>query len=71
MKHSSQKYIQDILERIQRIEAFSQDGKEAFLASLMMQDAILRNFEIMGEIVKRLGKPFTEQYPDVPCPRTP
>lgn len=34
-----------------------------------MQDAIIRNFEVMGEIVKRLGFEFTAQYPLIPWRR--
>jgi uncharacterized protein with HEPN domain len=47
-------YLNDILERLQRIRNFAQEGKTAFLESVMMQDAIIRNFEVMGEATKRL-----------------
>jgi uncharacterized protein with HEPN domain len=30
------------------------------------QDAIIRNFEIIGEATKRLSNPLKEQYPDIP-----
>ena len=42
-------YLIHIWECIQRIESYSIEGRSAFLASTMMQDAIIRNFEIIGE----------------------
>ena len=32
----------------------------------MLQDAVIRNFEIIGEATKRLSIEFREEYPDVP-----
>jgi uncharacterized protein with HEPN domain len=45
-------YLIHIWESIQRIESYSLDGKAAFLSSNIMQDAIIRNFEIIGEATK-------------------
>jgi uncharacterized protein with HEPN domain len=64
-----QGYLLDLLERIKRIESYSAQGRTAFLASSLLQDAIMRNFEVMGEIVKRLDKSFTETYPTIPWRR--
>ena len=47
-------YLLDLLERIQRIETFTQGGREEFSQSILIQDGVIRNFEVMGEIVKRL-----------------
>lgn len=46
------KYLNDALERIQRIEDYTQQGREVFLQSPLIQDAVIRNFEVIGEIVK-------------------
>jgi uncharacterized protein with HEPN domain len=59
-------YLNDILERLQRIRSFAQEGKTAFLESVMMQDAIIRNFEVMGEATKRLTAELRQHYPQVP-----
>ncbi len=58
-------YLHDILERLQRIRNFAQAGEAAFLESVMMQDAIIRNFEVMGEATKRLTTELRQQHPQV------
>jgi uncharacterized protein with HEPN domain len=62
-------YLIDLLERMDRIEAYSRQGRLVFLESELIQDAILRNFEVMGEIVKRMDKGFTDAHPTVPWRR--
>ena len=39
-------YLAHILECIQKIERFTADGKGRFLQDVMVQDAVLRNFEV-------------------------
>ncbi len=46
-------YLAHILECIQKIERFTEGGKERFLRDELIQDAVLRNFEIIGEAAKR------------------
>lgn len=62
-------YLEDFIGRIERIEAFSQYGRDAFFENDMMQDGIIRNFEVLGEIVKRLDGEFTAQHPLIPWRR--
>lgn len=47
-------YLHDILQRIHRIERYAAYGKEVFLHEELLQDAVIRNFEVIGEAVKRL-----------------
>ena len=49
MKKDSRVYLAQILERIDRIKEFTADGKQAFLDDLRTQDAVIRNFEVIGE----------------------
>jgi uncharacterized protein with HEPN domain len=59
-------YLLEILDRIQRIENFVQDGREAFMKSLLIQDAVIRNFEVIGEAVKNLSPEIRERNADIP-----
>ena len=58
-------YLRDILERIDRIEAYTRGGREEFYKSLLIQDGVIRSFEVVGEAVKQLSMELRENYPDV------
>ena len=47
-------YLVQILERVERIEAFTADGEAAFLDDVKTQDAVIRHFEVIGEAAKRV-----------------
>jgi len=49
-------YLKHILDAINRIIAYTEDGKGAFLGNTMMQDAVIRNLEVTGEATKALSK---------------
>ena len=59
-------YIQDILERIRLIEEFTVDGEQAFLDSVLIQEGVIRCFEVIGEVIKRLAPELTEAHPKIP-----
>ena len=59
-------YLSNIQECIERIEEYTKGGKEEFMATKMIQDAVIRNFEIIGEATKRLSPELRSQYSDVP-----
>ena len=59
-------YLTHIQEAIERIEAYTAEGREAFMADPMVQDAVIRNFEIIGEATKRLGRALKQSRQDVP-----
>ena len=58
-------YLRDILERIDRLEAYTQGGREEFYRSLLIQDGVIRSFEVIGEAVKQLSMELRENYPNV------
>jgi uncharacterized protein with HEPN domain len=66
MKKDKRGYLSDLLLHIERILEATDDGYDVFAASWLIQDAVIRNFEVMGEIVKRLGKSFAANHPEVP-----
>ena len=59
-------YLSNIQECIQNIEIYTKDGEEIFKQNRMIQDAVIRNFEIIGEAVKRIEKEIKESYPNIP-----
>ncbi len=59
-------YLVHIIECLDKIEQFTKEGKGAFLSNVLIQDAVYRNFEIIGEAAKRLPDDVRQQIPDVP-----
>lgn len=59
-------YVQQILEAIDKIEKYTKDGKTAFYNEVMIQDAVIRNIEIIGEVTKRISVAFRGDYPAIP-----
>lgn len=59
-------YLAQILERIERIEAYTTGGPAAFLDDPMVQDAVIRNFEVIGEAAKRVPDHYRAAHPEVP-----
>ncbi|MBK8190374.1 MAG: DUF86 domain-containing protein [Vampirovibrionales bacterium] len=56
-------YLHHILECIQRIEDYTQEGAESFLADPKTQDAVLRNLQVLLESVQRLPAAWKSSYP--------
>jgi len=48
-----------------RIETYTVGGRDTFLASELLQDGVIRSFEVIGEVVKRLDPTLQAQHPDV------
>ena len=51
-------FLSHIRDAIERIESYTATGKEAFYRESMVQDAVIRNLEIIGEAVKNLSSNF-------------
>jgi uncharacterized protein with HEPN domain len=63
---SDKLYLIHILECITNIESYLPNGENDFFSSKLIQDAVIRNLEIIGEATKRISKGFREQHSDVP-----
>ncbi len=61
---SEQLYLADILKRIERIEKSAEVGELAFFANVEKQDAVIRNFEVIGEAIKRLSVSTRNKRPE-------
>ena len=59
-------YLAHIMECIQKIERFTEGGKESFLQDELTQDAVLRNFEVIGEAAKQLDDVYRANHPEIP-----
>ena len=59
-------YLLHIRDSAERIFKYTAAGKEVFLAETMIQDAVVRNLEIIGEAVKRISEKTRNSHPDVP-----
>lgn len=59
-------YLAHILERAIRIEEYLRDGEAAFMRDTKTQDAVIRNFEIIGEAAKRVPAEYRAEHPSIP-----
>lgn len=59
-------YLRDILKAADRILEYTEGGREAFFASHLIQDGVIRNFEIIGEAAKQVSENTRLAFPDVP-----
>jgi uncharacterized protein with HEPN domain len=62
-------YLLHIRDATQRIVEYTRGGREAFLASPMTQDAVVRNLEIIGEAVKNLSESLRTGHAEIPWKR--
>jgi uncharacterized protein with HEPN domain len=67
MKREVSMFIKDVLESICIIECYTEKlTKEEFLTNSLVQDAVLRRLEIIGEAVKNIPNEVRKKYSDVP-----
>jgi uncharacterized protein with HEPN domain len=63
-------YLEHILEAIERIDSYLADTDEvAFLKDQKTQDAVVRNFEVIGEAahnIELFHSAFAAKHPEVP-----
>ena len=58
-------YLLHIRECTDRIARYTRDGKEAFLADEMIQDAVLRNLQVLAESTQRLDGDLKANHPEI------
>ena len=61
-------YLGHIADAIAAIETYTAAGRDAFMAQKLLQDAVIRNFEIIGEAAGRLS-PALQHRAGVPWGR--
>lgn len=66
MKKDPNIYLEHILACIQRILTYTVNLKEDdFLKNPLVQDAVIRNLEIIGEATKKLSTEFRQKHPEI------
>ena len=60
-------FIEHILDSVKKIEKYVEGLTiHDFIDNDLVQDGVLRNFEIIGEATKHLSLSFKEKYPEMP-----
>jgi len=66
-KRDTKLYVKDIVDSIQKIEQYTKGlTLEKFKKEDLIIDAVIRNFEIIGEASKNIPEKIKSQFPDVP-----
>ena len=65
MNKDDRVYLRYILDRIRRIEEDIIDGRERFMASHTLQDAELRNLQVMAESTQRVSETAKATQPTI------
>ena len=60
-----QVFLLQILEFIEKIDTYTQNGKEEFMLTPLIQDAVIRNFEIIGEAVKQVSDQIKKDHLEI------
>lgn len=58
-------YVEHVLGCIARIETYTGGLKAAFMDSTLVQDAVVRNLEVMAESTQRLSEDTRGEHPEV------
>ena len=59
-------YIEHMLTCIDRVLEYIGSDKDAFYQSTLVQDAVLRNLQVMAESSQRMSDGLKDQYPMIP-----
>jgi uncharacterized protein with HEPN domain len=59
-------YLRHMRDALDRIASYTSAGREAFAEQTVVQDAVLRNLEIVGEASKRVSEQVKVNAPEVP-----
>ena len=56
-------YFKHIFDAIKKIQSYTSGGRKAFFQNTIVQDAVIRNLEIIGEAVRHLSPEFRQRIP--------
>ena len=58
-------YLAQILECARKIANYTAKGKQHFFTEAVTQDAVIRNFEIIGEAAKQVPDEYRQAHPEI------
>ena len=64
--HSDQVLLEHIRECITRIQEYTDEGRSVFYEALLVQDAVVRNLQVLSESTQRLSDSIKHTEPDIP-----
>jgi uncharacterized protein with HEPN domain len=59
-------YLISIIESIDSITEYTRNGRTEFVRTKMIQDAVMRNLEIIGEATKKISQDLRDKHDDIP-----
>ena len=59
-------YVGHIYDAVARILEYTAPGKEHFFREIQCQDAVMRNFGVIGEAVKHMSEERKSAHPEIP-----
>lgn len=59
-------YLRHIHDAIERVESYTTGGRKVFFRDTMVQDAVIRNLEVIGEAVRNLSVELRRKRPQIP-----
>ena len=62
-------YLAHINDSIEKILRYTESGKQRFLRDSLIQDASIRNFQVIGEATKSLSDQSKSRHPEIPWRR--
>ena len=65
---SQRAYVEHVIECIRRIGEDSAPGRTAVFASRTLQDAIVRNLQVLCESTQRIAEPHKQRHPEIDWP---
>lgn len=65
----SRLYLIHIRDCLARIKSYTANGKDSFYDQIVIQDAVMRNLEVMCESIKKLPDEWKSSEPDIPWHR--
>jgi len=59
-------YLEHIRDSMAKIRAYTAGGHDVFMRDSLIQDGVIRNFEIIGEATKQLSDDLKRKHPEIP-----